>query len=91
MAGQTTEAHTAFVAGGRQVGPPDFLQASRKAFNAIKAEFSCILNLCLPSTTLPRVQSLGVGLCGVCGPWYVGALGHSCSPGLAVKEILTSC
>lgn len=39
MAGQTTEAHTAFVAGGRQVGPPDFLQASRKAFNAIKAEF----------------------------------------------------
>ena len=39
MAGQTTEAHTAFVARGRQVGPSDFLQASRKAFNAIKAEF----------------------------------------------------
>lgn len=38
MAGQTTEVYTAFVAGRRQVGPPDFLQASRKAFNAIKAD-----------------------------------------------------
>lgn len=38
MVEQTIESCTAFGAGGRKVGPLSSLQASRKVFNAIKAE-----------------------------------------------------
>lgn len=62
MAGQTIEAHTAFGAGGGRVGPPGFLQASRKAFNAIK-EF-------LASEPVFAIHNLALGP----SPWGQGCV-----------------
>lgn len=75
------EACTAFGAGGRKEGPRRSLQASRKAFNAIKAELLASESVFYVNNLVPSVRSM----CSL-----GRQLGLSYSPGLGVKEGQTS-